>query len=52
MIQELQLNMESKVIQVSILKMHTIRFVSMMMAIQTKWMKVIRNYQNMTIQEL
>jgi hypothetical protein len=32
--------------------MHAIQFVSMMMVIQIKLMKVIRNLENMLIQEL
>jgi hypothetical protein len=51
MIQEFQLDMESKLIRYSNAKMQKIQFVSMMMAIQMKLMKVIRNSQNMMIQE-
>jgi hypothetical protein len=39
LIQEFQLNMESKLIQVSNTKMHLIQFVSMMMVTQMKLMK-------------
>jgi hypothetical protein len=52
MIQEFQLERESKLIQLSIAKMHQIRFVSMMMVIRMISMKMICNQKNMTNQEL
>jgi hypothetical protein len=51
MIQELQHDVELQLIQVPNGKMHSIQFVSMMMVIQIKLMKVIRNSQNMMNQE-
>jgi hypothetical protein len=42
--------MESQLTEVPILKMQKRQFVSMMMVIQMKLMKVIRNAKNKTIQ--
>jgi hypothetical protein len=49
MIQEFQLNRESQSIEVSMMKRHEIQFVSMMMVIQMKLMKVIGKMKNMMI---
>jgi hypothetical protein len=51
MIQEFQHDMESQLIQLSMMKMQMIQFLPMMMAIQMKSMKMMSNLENMMIQE-
>jgi hypothetical protein len=52
MVQGFQLNMELRLIQVMMTKMLLTQFVSMMMVIQLKLMKVVCNKKNMMSQEL
>jgi hypothetical protein len=49
--QEFQHCMESQLVEVMNMKMHTIQFAVIVKLIQIKWMKVIDNMKNMTNQE-